>query len=106
MRCLDLEGVDAVGEHRGDFKSTAVFVENVHEREANGKRAASRRPDECHNYIAVPFLFTDRKSTRLNSSHVRISYAVFCLKKKKKIANRERINESTHDTCLSSVSAM
>src|SRR5690554_5269955 len=28
--------------------------------------------------------FTNRKSTRLNSSHVRISYAVFCLKKKKK----------------------
>src|SRR5436309_4009511 len=28
--------------------------------------------------------FTDRKSTRLNSSHVKISYAVFCLKKKKK----------------------
>src|SRR3989442_8614350 len=27
----------------------------------------------------------DRKSTRLNSSHVRISYAVFCLKKKKNI---------------------
>src|SRR3989442_8505357 len=26
--------------------------------------------------------FSDRKSTRLNSSHVRISYAVFCLKKK------------------------
>src|SRR3989442_5386594 len=29
----------------------------------------------------------DRKSTRLNSSHVRISYAVFCLKKKKKHMN-------------------
>src|SRR5690606_39386865 len=28
--------------------------------------------------------FLDRKSTRLNSSHVKISYAVFCLKKKKK----------------------
>src|SRR5690349_23188531 len=28
--------------------------------------------------------FQDRKSTRLNSSHVEISYAVFCLKKKKK----------------------
>src|SRR5690554_7492774 len=27
-------------------------------------------------------IFLDRKSTRLNSSHVRISYAVFCLKKK------------------------
>src|SRR5690554_836185 len=31
-----------------------------------------------------PLSETDRKSTRLNSSHVRISYAVFCLKKKKK----------------------
>src|SRR3712207_7550376 len=29
--------------------------------------------------------FTDRKSTRLNSSHANISYAVFCLKKKKNI---------------------
>src|SRR2546430_13584592 len=29
--------------------------------------------------------YTDRKSTRLNSSHSQISYAVFCLKKKKKI---------------------
>src|SRR5690606_41300464 len=28
--------------------------------------------------------YKDRKSTRLNSSHVKISYAVFCLKKKKK----------------------
>src|SRR5690606_41475372 len=28
------------------------------------------------------FVFIDRKSTRLNSSHVKISYAVFCLKKK------------------------
>src|SRR5690606_39671661 len=29
-------------------------------------------------------VFPDRKSTRLNSSHVKISYAVFCLKKKRK----------------------
>src|SRR5690606_41164650 len=29
-----------------------------------------------------PFPYIDRKSTRLNSSHVKISYAVFCLKKK------------------------
>src|SRR5690606_15099886 len=33
-------------------------------------------------------LFTDRKSTRLNSSHVKISYAVFCLKKKKSLLMR------------------
>src|SRR5690554_7052054 len=34
----------------------------------------------------------DRKSTRLNSSHVRISYAVFCLKKKKKKNLRKHEN--------------
>src|SRR5690625_6812805 len=33
--------------------------------------------------IAALKTFEDRKSTRLNSSHVAISYAVFCLKKKK-----------------------
>src|SRR5437660_4843290 len=33
--------------------------------------------------VPVPAEGTDRKSTRLNSSHVAISYAVFCLKKKK-----------------------
>src|SRR5690606_39957549 len=32
----------------------------------------------------------DRKSTRLNSSHVKISYAVFCLKKKKKKNTKEQ----------------
>src|SRR5437667_6616612 len=32
----------------------------------------------------TPRLRSDRKSTRLNSSHITISYAVFCLKKKKK----------------------
>src|SRR5690349_23309162 len=32
----------------------------------------------------------DRKSTRLNSSHVEISYAVFCLKKKKKKKNKKK----------------
>src|SRR5256885_2414254 len=34
----------------------------------------------------------DRKSTRLNSSHLVISYAVFCLKKKKKNMKNRRIN--------------
>src|SRR2546428_1775756 len=41
--------------------------------------------DEIHEHIkGSTLLFTrDRKSTRLNSSHDQISYAVFCLKKKK-----------------------
>src|SRR3989442_9226441 len=38
----------------------------------------------AHGDFDPPDLNLDRKSTRLNSSHVRISYAVFCLKKKKK----------------------
>src|SRR3989442_11807793 len=42
------------------------------------RRAADARDDPGRGEAA------DRKSTRLNSSHVRISYAVFCLKKKKK----------------------
>src|SRR3712207_6901557 len=36
----------------------------------------------------------DRKSTRLNSSHANISYAVFCLKKKKKYKLRTRVRTS------------
>src|SRR3989442_6275365 len=35
----------------------------------------------------------DRKSTRLNSSHVRISYAVFCLKSKKSYSYKSKIPE-------------
>src|SRR5688572_31670776 len=45
-----------------------------------------RRPitmERFHRGIEAPG-FLDRKSTRLNSSHSQISYAVFCLKKKKK----------------------
>src|SRR5690554_4234653 len=37
-----------------------------------------------HQILSNASCTTDRKSTRLNSSHVRISYAVFCLKKKNK----------------------
>ena len=36
------------------------------------------------------FLSADRKSTRLNSSHITISYAVFCLKKKKKKKQKKK----------------
>src|SRR5437899_12066798 len=35
-------------------------------------------------FVIATVLYVDRKSTRLNSSHLGISYAVFCLKKKKK----------------------
>src|SRR5207302_7627865 len=44
----------------------------------------------------------DRKSTRLNSSHVKISYAVFCLKKKKKKKqnNKYRCKQSSQDETI------
>src|SRR5436190_18487099 len=53
---------------------------------ARGHRGArrggrSRRARRAHGASRAP---PDRKSTRLNSSHTVISYAVFCLKKKKK----------------------
>src|SRR5207247_5786195 len=45
------------------------------------------------------FTAVDRKSTRLNSSHEWISYAVFCLKKKKSRPNREARTGSTPLDC-------
>src|SRR3712207_7959939 len=47
---------------------------------------AERRRIEAHPRTGVvQIVEVDRKSTRLNSSHANISYAVFCLKKKKNI---------------------
>src|SRR3712207_8473699 len=43
----------------------------------------------------------DRKSTRLNSSHANISYAVFCLKKKKTITAPHSSSTLTADPCTS-----
>src|SRR5438034_8131021 len=44
--------------------------------------------ESCSQYLP-PLRFSDRKSTRLNSSHTVISYAVFCLKKKTQKRYRE-----------------
>src|SRR3712207_8765991 len=43
----------------------------------------------------------DRKSTRLNSSHANISYAVFCLKKKQKILKQHQYVDTSDTTCCS-----
>src|SRR5438067_10897938 len=47
-------------------------------------KISSRFPESSRNSTNRASCVGDRKSTRLNSSHVSISYAVFCLKKKKK----------------------
>src|SRR5947199_10072026 len=53
-----------------------------------GVRSRPRRRYQADVAKLLPlFYLGDRKSTRLNSSHLGISYAVFCLKKKKKYKN-------------------
>src|SRR2546427_7903362 len=49
-----------------------------HQRTSGQRDGENWNEDECGK-------FQDRKSTRLNSSHSQISYAVFCLKKKKRL---------------------
>src|SRR5436309_6992938 len=51
----------------------------------SGRRPACCPLAEIWNSKRSAKSFRDRKSTRLNSSHVKISYAVFCLKKKKQV---------------------
>src|SRR6266511_4876298 len=65
------------GKHRQRDTDTAVLEESdLH----------TRLPSHLHHdQVRHRAQDGDRKSTRLNSSHVKISYAVFCLKKKKKI---------------------
>src|SRR5690554_7246378 len=79
------------------FPYTTLFRSPLNMDGSEGKRARSTRQftrnlEELAGFT-LPIAYwderlstaaIDRKSTRLNSSHVRISYAVFCLKKKKK----------------------
>src|SRR2546430_15103048 len=63
-------------------------LERVTRCQARSLRVAGLVPDQCEVSERVDpreLILADRKSTRLNSSHSQISYAVFCLKKKKKI---------------------
>src|SRR5690606_40591679 len=70
-------------------------VRDVHVARQRAPRAASRRPPvepsralvdvQSELDFAHPRRQRDRKSTRLNSSHVQISYAAFCLKKKRQL---------------------
>src|SRR5690625_1153146 len=67
---------DGINQYEITPKSVEIFTER------NG--ISTTNDDEVFALIDYTVKNTDRKSTRLNSSHVAISYAVFCLKKKKK----------------------
>src|SRR2546426_7531278 len=75
-----------------DTATTEIYTLSLHDALPISGAGAERvdHPEECRqghqDEDAHPEL-QDRKSTRLNSSHLVISYAVFCLKKKKKKKN-------------------
>src|SRR5690349_1598500 len=70
----------------GGFRHSGAFVENAKQEILAAGRSDDRADRRAHQAggRGNRCQEQDRKSTRLNSSHVEISYAVFCLKKKKK----------------------
>src|SRR5256885_7870250 len=75
-----------------DTATTEIYTLSLHDAlpiSKSHKRSHSKVNDALHKEVrkqlqaATTAAETDRKSTRLNSSHLVISYAVFCLKKKK-----------------------
>src|SRR2546421_5409389 len=75
--------VDGGGIVEGEFGlGVAGGMKNEKKREESGRSHASALSKKFRSVVSYFFPATDRKSTRLNSSHLVISYAVFCLKKK------------------------
>src|SRR5437868_13222925 len=64
--------------------ATVVTARQMHSTDRCFIQSADQARDFRGQCDALATHWPDRKSTRLNSSHVSISYAVFCLKKKKK----------------------
>src|SRR2546427_3224402 len=73
-----------------DTATTEIYTLSLHDALPISAMMARRPPARTKSAAASTFgrMLPDRKSTRLNSSHSQISYAVFCLKKKKKKSNK------------------
>src|SRR6266403_1072621 len=69
--------------HTGDFEPAAVCHTCYGEMRQQADRLEAALHMDVKEAAQIVYAAVDRKSTRLNSSHVEISYAVFCLKKKK-----------------------
>src|SRR2546430_16543914 len=73
-----------------DTATTEIYTLSLHDalpislQQARDRAGCRRRPPDSGTLRPPAEGRKDRKSTRLNSSHSQISYAVFCLKKKKK----------------------
>src|SRR2546426_6304867 len=72
------------GEAAGDDPARVEFVDVLHGKAQSLPLARGLFPEQAERQTLRFPVQEDRKSTRLNSSHLVISYAVFCLKKKKK----------------------
>src|SRR6266403_5138916 len=84
-----------------DTATTEIYTLSLHDALPISPFAISyRQPDghrgEIRGEAEWALERRDRKSTRLNSSHVEISYAVFCLKKKKKKSNNHSRRKKKH----------
>src|SRR5437868_11759343 len=66
------------------FRSAVAIVGRTENKQLNVTLTSSGLLGDQPQTVVARIDLSDRKSTRLNSSHVSISYAVFCLKKKKK----------------------
>src|SRR2546427_8581531 len=73
-----------------DTAPTEIYTLSLHDALPISPRRSSRTSRACAAGARTRCCSPrrDRKSTRLNSSHSQISYAVFCLKKKKKVNDR------------------
>src|SRR5215813_14422376 len=82
-----------------DTATTEIYTLSLHDALPSWPATSSWMVSPCSppRVIRRP----DRKSTRLNSSHVRISYAVFCLKKKQPTSSVE-LSSKKHTTKLKS----
>src|SRR6266478_9218731 len=66
-----------------DTATTEIYTLSLHDALPISAKQGGRKRRHNSTFVASPLCSRDRKSTRLNSSHSQISYAVFCLKKKK-----------------------
>src|SRR3712207_7813465 len=71
-----------------DQRAGAWLWASAHAVHGGDLRSSTELPQQDAGITGEPEGNRDRKSTRLNSSHANISYAVFCLKKKKKIITK------------------
>src|ERR1039457_5898005 len=79
-----------------DPATTEIYTLSLHDALpiCSTKRCLRRTTNHCENHFQIRR--ADRKSTRLNSSHLVISYAVFCLKKKTWNYNSDQSGIRTH----------